>query len=378
MEQDILLKTTLAYQKLLNTKYVLTIGKGKNLLSYSLTFDINNYKHLLGLHKLDKLPKITQSASERIYDNISNDGSIRKEILENLNFPQIQKRIEGILELENMLDKVGELYKWDFRKSPSQSKINADILLTSPSKIYNNTDVLAFFTSTQKYDKKGKKVDVVLKLENFFTHSVTLKIPVSFFLLENAKNRYTQNQERPATILYKEKTDLKTGATIILLDKFAEQAIKKQAKETLQNAKNTANTSLPNAPEQQTPTAEQIVENLRENLYFKPINRKYLHNLTNIIQSQSEIKNQPDVVMVGFLKSDKEKLINALFEDVVVHAMEIYCVDKAIKPYQSVVKAVEKVAPNLDEDLIAQIYEKHIDKFLNLSNTNGNNNDNTL
>jgi len=198
--EEILLNSTKAYEKLLNKEYTVTVGKNKELKSYKLRFTTDEYKHLFGLHKLDDRLDIKRSPSNGVFKSIL-DGSIKcSYVTSSKNYSKIRKRVENIVDLEKYIDGFCEIYDWDMVKS--RSDIIGDRMIPNKSIKDDKNNIYIFFNDG------GVDSSTELRIGDIVIGEFNIEIPVSF-IVEPFKD-YTANLVRPATVLYKEKTDKAT------------------------------------------------------------------------------------------------------------------------------------------------------------------------
>ena len=181
-----------SFEHLLDKKYHIIIGRKGKSVDIDLAFDIVDFHHLVGLHKLKNL-RLSRGNREKVFKNIL-DGHISfSDIKQSPHFNQIKNRIEPFSDLENILDDNRLIFKYNERQD-SFSLIQAEYLLSTP---YKSNDIYIFL------DRKGTG-------NQFFCRS--------FFPKENKD--FTIRQ--PAyTLLFKEKITISTGEKEVQYDRLS-------------------------------------------------------------------------------------------------------------------------------------------------------------
>jgi len=208
--EEILLNATQAYQRLLNIEYIVTVGKNKELKTYKLQFTTDEYKHLFGLHKLDDRLDIKRSPSNAVFESIINGKINCSYVVSSKNYARIRKRVENIADLEEYIDQFNQIYDWNMVKA--RSDIHGDRMVPSISIKDAKNNIYIFFND-------GGIESTELRIGDIVIGEFNIEIPISF-IVEPHKD-YTANLVRPATVLYKEKSDKSTQTKVTLLDKLS-------------------------------------------------------------------------------------------------------------------------------------------------------------
>ena len=211
---EILLKSTKAYERMLNKEYLVTVGKNQQLKSYKLVFTEYEYQHLFGLHKLKDRPNITRASSKKNFNKILNSVLDCESIVSSEFYSIIENRVENIADLEQYIDSFNEVYDWD--KSKARSDIVGNIMIPNKSIQNNKDNIYIFFNDGGTESAELKIGDIIIGEFN-----IKIEIPVSF-IVEPDKD-YTANLVRPAIVLYKEKLNKATQEKVILLNNLSMQ-----------------------------------------------------------------------------------------------------------------------------------------------------------
>jgi hypothetical protein len=210
INEKILLNSTRAYERLINKKYLVTVGKNKALKSYVLRFTPDEYKHLFGFHKLKDREEYFNTASEFVFRDILNGKMDCSTIVTSEFYDSIKNRVENIADLEQYIDSFLEIYDWNKRKA--RSDIDGNIMIPNQS-IKNVKDKIYIFFSDGGVDSDELTIgDIVIGEFN-------IEIPVSFIVEPNKD--YTAHLVRPSKVLHKEKIDEVTHDKAILFDKLS-------------------------------------------------------------------------------------------------------------------------------------------------------------
>lgn len=168
---DKLLQAATFYKdNLENRKFRLVAGKRGKTLEFDIVFVTENFKHLLGLHKLIDLPLMGRN-SEIIYRQILNGKTTLSDIEKSGFYNEIKPRLDNFIRIKTTLFGKELMIKSLHGKFNS---INADYMLTD---IFDGRYAHLFL--------KGK--------EN------SLTVPITFIIHDN--NLYLQNNPDKWTIL---------------------------------------------------------------------------------------------------------------------------------------------------------------------------------
>lgn len=187
---DDLKLAALAFQRLLDVKYKIVLGKKGKLSEFCINFDKNDFFHLIGLQYLKDIPQLKTSRS-RVFDLIIEEKITQQSIAKSAFYNKISQRIKDFTLLEAVLDSNNLIFKYSKKRS-TFSEITAEYLLKT---IYENRTNYIFIDNSNQRKYKFCR---------------------SFFF--NDTNDYTSNQIT-MTLLYKEKI-YSSGKSIIQLDKL--------------------------------------------------------------------------------------------------------------------------------------------------------------
>jgi hypothetical protein len=188
------------FSGLLDTKYILKLGRKNVLTELELVFDKKDFYHLIGLQKLVDISNLKKDRGI-IFDEIMR-GNITYEMIQSSayfrenqakNIIGIEKRIDVFIFFEKLLDSPHSVFKYN-NKAQQTSKIHAEFLLESREFL---PDILYLF------------------LDKF--PNADLRYCKSFF--PKTKKDYTIRQTS-MTLLYKEKVHIGTGKSNIQLDRL--------------------------------------------------------------------------------------------------------------------------------------------------------------
>ena len=181
-----------AFERLLDKKYRIVIGRKGKSVELEICFDAADFHHLLGLHKLEDI-EVFSGKRAKVFRDILSGHILFSAMQKSQYFNKIENRIEPFSALETLLDDNRLIFRYN-KKLNSFSLITAEYLLSTP---YQAVDVYIFL------DRKSEG-------EQFFCRS--------FFPKENTD--YTVGQAA-YTLLYKEKITLSTGETEIQYDRLS-------------------------------------------------------------------------------------------------------------------------------------------------------------
>lgn len=189
---NLLKECAIAFEKMLNIKYNIIIGRKNTSLSICIGFSKSDFHHLIGLHKLVDYDYITTGNRSRIFDDIINGRIGYSDISNNNTFGMIKDRLEPFSSIESLLDSNQLIFKYN-NHTNRFSVIQAEYLLSTP---YQGNDIYIFLdkdTSTNQYFCR------------------------SFFPKD--KKDYTIGQTS-YTLLYKEKVNTVTGKVELQYNKL--------------------------------------------------------------------------------------------------------------------------------------------------------------
>ena len=180
-----------AFEHLLDFQYHIIIGRKGKSVELNILFDPSEFHHLVGLHKLHDL-RIARENRDKVFQQILTGNISINDLKKSQYFPNIQKRIEPFIQIENFLDSNKLIFRYN-QKLQTFSLIEAEYLLSTP---YENTDIYIFLDRQKEPDY-------------FFCRS--------FFQKE--EKDYTKGQAI-FTLLIKEKINLRTEEKIIQYDRL--------------------------------------------------------------------------------------------------------------------------------------------------------------
>lgn len=128
------------FEQFLYHQYLLTIGKRNKTLFLKLSFQADQFFHLIGLQKLTDLP---QPRNKFAFFENAKSGQIHTDITKSMYFPEIENRLKYFKRIENLL-KQDIIIRFDKRKA--YTSIHAQALLYEK---YQNHYIHLFFTLSQ-------------------------------------------------------------------------------------------------------------------------------------------------------------------------------------------------------------------------------------
>ena len=153
-------------------KYLLRAVKKNNKLELHIAFGAENFKHLLGLHKLEDL-RISKLSSNNGYMEILNGRTTFQDIKRSKYFNQISDRLENFSEIKTILS-------------------SKELMVKSLHGEFNF--IKADFMLTQKNDKYG--------YAHLFLKGTDFTMPVTFIIHHD--NSYLRNNPNKWTVLFVE------------------------------------------------------------------------------------------------------------------------------------------------------------------------------
>ena len=198
---DLLKKCALSFHVLLEYEYHFVIGRKGQLREFRLGFDMADFHHLAGLHKLKDIAQIQQGMRERIFEKILS-GNISMDLIEKSSYySQMSGRILPLAGLEQFLDDNQMIFRYN-EQVHKFSMIKADYLLEGKANI--NPSYL--FLGARNHDEKEQMCRTFFRIED---------------------KDYTEGQPK-YTLLKKEKIHLPTGKILVQFDKLSNKEVKKQ------------------------------------------------------------------------------------------------------------------------------------------------------
>ena len=190
---DILQQCAKNYMALTHQQYRIIIGRKQQRHEIVLRFHPANFHHLAGLHKLTDVSQFQDKRREDVLKKILAGAYSDADAHQSRYFSKIESRIRLVSDLESFLDTNNLIFHYDPQKNKG-SLIQADYLLQNQ------------WHSRQAY----------LFLVKRFPDSNECACESNF---PRTARVYTKGQQKFA-LLYKEKTNLTTGTTIVQYDKL--------------------------------------------------------------------------------------------------------------------------------------------------------------
>ena len=190
---DILQQCAKNYMALTHQQYRIIIGRKQQRHEIVLRFHPANFHQLAGLHKLTDVSQFQDKRREDVLKKILAGAYSDADAHQSRYFSKIESRIRLVSDLESFLDTNNLIFHYDPQKNKG-SLIQADYLLQNQ------------WHSRQAY----------LFLVKRFPDSNECACESMF--LRTGRD-YTKGQQKFA-LLYKEKTNLTTGTTIVQYDKL--------------------------------------------------------------------------------------------------------------------------------------------------------------
>lgn len=179
-----------SFTSLLNVQYLFILGRKGTSVSLKIHFDKKDCFHLMGLQYLVDRPELSRDRGN-IFDEIKERKISTTQIESSHFYPQISSRIQMLPYLEELFDSNDTIFKYH-KKSNTFSLIQADYLLKNN---FQNTNIYIFLS---------KSSNDTYFCRSFFPESI---------------RPYDKNL--PSwTLLYKEKTNIVTGNSVVLFNKL--------------------------------------------------------------------------------------------------------------------------------------------------------------
>lgn len=191
---DKLQERALAFKKLMDYQYYIKLGRKGNLYEFTIDFKPSDFFHLIGLQKLIDLRFLKRSA-EYIFNECLKGNITYSMIAASQYFDELGYRFEYFNQLENILDSNNLVFKFNKNSMQIYSRIIADYMMK------HTRDNLVFYLFTERRNKSNNQV-----CKSFF---------------ENSFTDYSRGQTN-LTLLYKEKTNIKTKENQIQYDRLTQ------------------------------------------------------------------------------------------------------------------------------------------------------------
>lgn len=159
-----------AFEHLLDFQYHIIIGRKGKSVELNILFDPTEFHHLVGLHKLHDL-RIARENRDKVFQQILTGNISINDLKKSQYFPNIQKRIEPFIQIENFLDSNKLIFRYN-QKLQTFSLIEAEYLLFTP---YENTDIYIFLDRQKEPDyffcrSFSKKKKRIIQKDKPFIH----------------------------------------------------------------------------------------------------------------------------------------------------------------------------------------------------------------
>lgn len=197
---DLLQQSAKAWKEIVEYRYLFIYGYKKQLYPINLTFSPGDFPHLAGFQYMKDI-SLPNYSSTKIADRILEGKIAFKKVQEADQYDKmIKPRLEALIHLKESLDNEFNLYSYFPQMYPFVTGIKADYLISSHFSVDN-------FIFIIKANAQGE-----LKCD-FLCCSI----------FEKGSRDYEANQ-RPRTLLKKERIHLPSNTTDILLDRLSAQA----------------------------------------------------------------------------------------------------------------------------------------------------------
>lgn len=196
-KNDILYHAASEWKKLTEYSYILTYGYKKKLHTISLTFSLEDFPHLAGFQYLKDL-SLPRYKSKKIVDKILSHKISLEQIEKGIKYTNFVKpRLDALTHLHDILKTDFHLFSFMSRMYPFTTTIKADYLISSHLEFISYIFIIQTFPSNKsKY--------------NYQCCSAFTK-----------GNRNYETNQRPLTILKKERLHIPTNTCSILYDKLS-------------------------------------------------------------------------------------------------------------------------------------------------------------
>ena len=189
---DALKVCALAYSRLLNTEYIIKIGRKGQLLEICLHFEKSDFPHLVGLHKLKDIEQLRSDSREKIFNNILDGRITQEDLKKSAYYSKMMERLAVFPHIEEILDEKNLYFRYDPKKN-AFSVIDADLVIEGQLE----QEIIYLFLDRRQSG------------ESHFCRT--------FFPRRTMD--YTKNLPK-YTLLYKEKRDLTSGTSVIQYDRL--------------------------------------------------------------------------------------------------------------------------------------------------------------
>lgn len=196
---NLLQQSALAWKEITEYRYLFTYGYKKQLYPINLTFSLEDYPHLAGFQYMKDI-SLPNYSSAKIADRILEGKILFEKVQEAAQYEDmIKPRLDALVHLKDSLDNEFKLFSYMPRMYPFITGIKADYLISS----HFNVDNFIFIIKANS--QSGLKCD-------FLCCSI----------FEKGECNYEANQ-RPRTLMKKERIHILSNTTDILLDRLSAQ-----------------------------------------------------------------------------------------------------------------------------------------------------------
>lgn len=199
MDDDILYKSAVNYQTMLNIGYKIVLGRKGKPYYIDLNFYMESFFHLIGLQHLTDLEQL-KGNKERIYKEILAKITTYEDIKKSIHFEEwkIKERITYLDYLEEMLDKNEITFLINSKEYVKYTKIKADYLFEY---LLSSDTTLYFFSVKDSFSKIPNECVGCSFFKRGLRDYKTGTIPTT--LLCNEKVRYINKRDiADSAVLY--------------------------------------------------------------------------------------------------------------------------------------------------------------------------------
>lgn len=183
--EDLLLRSAVEYEKLMDTEYLFHFGRKGNLYNVTLTFPKDCFHHIAGLKKLSNTYLRKRPRGE-IFDRIRAGLITEKVLTDDPSEAEVRARLQLTANLKNILESDNLEYLFHAGRAPFPTRIEADYLFVT------------YIQEKEAFLFLSKPEDS----ESCFCRSLFFK----------KTSDYSQGQPK-LTLLYKGRKNLLTGET---------------------------------------------------------------------------------------------------------------------------------------------------------------------
>lgn len=107
---SLLLETAENFQRLLDIKYDVLLGRKNKEVEISIIFRPIDFHHLAGLQYIKDMPEL-KCSREKVFQAICIDSELRMKIGNSVFFPDIRERLTALKQIEFLLDNNDLIFK---------------------------------------------------------------------------------------------------------------------------------------------------------------------------------------------------------------------------------------------------------------------------